>query len=80
MSVGLSIDNYYEEPGRSNDNFGYATVGLTASVDLTCIPEDAGDWSFSVTGNGYYLGQSLRRANFGDKFYPQVIGSIGVSY
>jgi len=80
MGFGLSIDNYYEEPGRSNDNFGYLQWGLRATVGLTFIPEDAGEWTFSVTGNGYYLGQSLKRANHDDQLQPQVIGSIGMSY
>jgi hypothetical protein len=78
LAVGLSIDNYYEEPGRSNDTFGYAQAGLTVGMDLPFVPEEAGTWNLSVTGNGYYLGQSLRRANSDDKFQPQVIGSLNI--
>lgn len=80
LAVGLSIDNYYEEPGRSNDHFGYLQFGLTVGMDLPFIPEEAGTWNFSVTGNGYYLGQSLKRANDGDQLQPQVIGSLNISY
>jgi hypothetical protein len=80
LALGLSIDNYYEEPGRSNDNFGYVQFGLTVGMDLPFVPEEAGTWNFSVTGNGYYLGQSLKRANSGDQLQPQVIGSLSVSY
>lgn len=80
MEGGLSIDNYYEEPGRSNDNFGYLAAGLSIGTDLTFVPEAFGTWNFSVTGKGYYLGQSLKRANGNDNLYPQVIGSLGVSY
>jgi hypothetical protein len=80
MEGGLSIDNYYEEPGRSNSNFGYLAAGLTVGTDLTFIPAEYGTWNFSVTGKGYYLGQSLKRANKGDNLYPQVVGSLSISY
>jgi len=79
-ALGLSIDNYYEEPGRSNDNFGYLQWGLRVGMDLPFIPEDAGTWNLSVTGNGYYLGQSLKRANHDDQLQAQVVGSLGISY
>ena len=75
-----AMGGYYEEPGRSNDTFGYLQWGLSVGTDLTFIPEEAGTWNFSVTGNGYYLGQSLKRANHDDQLQPQVIGSLNVSY
>lgn len=80
MALGLSIDNYYEEPERSNDNFGYLQWGLRAGMDLPFVPEDVGTWNVSVTGNGYYLGQSLKRANHDDQLQPQVVGSLSISY
>lgn len=80
MALGLSIDNYYEEPGRSNDNFGYLQWGLRVGMDLPFVPEKAGTWNVSVTGSGYYLGQSLKRANHNDQLQPQVVGSLGISY
>jgi hypothetical protein len=80
MALGLSIDNYYEEPGRSNDNFGYLQWGLRVGMDLPFVPKKAGTWNVSVTGSGYYLGQSLKRANHNDQLQPQVVGSLGISY
>jgi hypothetical protein len=80
VGLGLSIDNYYEEPGRSNDNCGSLQFGLSVGMDLPFIPEDVGTWNLSVTGNGYYLGQSLKRANSDDQLQPQVIGSLNISY
>ncbi|HWP64796.1 MAG TPA: hypothetical protein VNO26_02645 [Candidatus Limnocylindria bacterium] len=80
LALGLSIDNYYEEPGRSNDHFGYLQFGLRVGMDLPFVPEKAGTWNLSVTGSGYYLGQSLKRANHGDQLQPQVVGSLAVSY
>jgi hypothetical protein len=80
MALGLSIDNYYEEPGRSNDHFGYLQWGLRVGMDLPFVPKEAGTWNFSVTGSGYYLGQSLKRANHDDQLQPQVVGSLAVSY
>jgi len=81
MALGLSIDNYYEEEaGRSNDHFGYLQWGLRAGTDLPFVPETWGTWNVSVTGSGYYLGQSLKRYNEGDQPQPQVVGSLGISY
>ena len=42
IETGLSIDNYYEEPGRSNDTFGYLSWGLVATVPLGFVPKDYG--------------------------------------
>jgi hypothetical protein len=80
MEIGLSVDNYYEEPGRSNSNFGYVSWGLSVGSDVPFIPAEYGTWNVSVTGRGFYLNNALARANDDDRWYPQVVGSIGVSY
>jgi hypothetical protein len=80
IETGLSIDNYYEEPGRSNDHFGYLSWGLVASVPLGFVPEDYGSWSASVGGKGYYFSNALTRVNSDDRLYPQVVGSLTVEY
>ncbi len=80
VELGLSIDDYYEEPGRSNDTFGYLSWGLTANLPITSIPERYGSWSFSVAGKGYYFSNALTRANSGDRLYPTVTGSLVFEY
>ena len=80
MALGLSISDYYEEPGRTDPTFGYLQWGLRVGMDLPFVPKEAGTWNVSVTGNGYYLGQTLKRANHGDQLQPQVVGSLAVSY
>jgi hypothetical protein len=80
IETGLSIDNYYEEPGRSNDTFGYLSWGLVASVPLGFVPKDYGSWSASIGGKGYYFSNALARVNSNDHLYPQVVGSLTVEY
>jgi hypothetical protein len=80
IETGLSLDNYYEEPGRSNKHFGYLSWGLVATVPLGFVPDDYGSWSASVGGRGYYFSNALTRVNSGDRLYPQVVGSLTVEY
>lgn len=81
VEAGFAIDNYYEEAGpREEKTLGYIAAGVTASMPITCIPADFGAWSFNVTGRGYYLNNTLARANSNDRWYPQVVGSLAMSY
>lgn len=80
IETGISIDNYYEEPGRSNEHFGYLSWGVAATVPLDFVPKDYGSWSASVSGLGYYFSNPLTRVNSGDRLYPQVTGSLIVEY
>ncbi len=82
IEAGFAIDNYYEETGtpRHEKTFGYVSAGVTASVPISCIPSDFGSWSLSVTGRGFYLNNALARVNSNDRWYPQVVGSLGFSY
>jgi hypothetical protein len=80
VELGLSADEYYEEPGRSNGHFGYLSWGLTASVPLTFVPKGYGSWSASVGGKGYYFSNALARVNSNDRLYPTVTGSLTIEY
>lgn len=80
VELGISIDDYYEEPGRSNDVFGYLSWGLTATLPITAIPDDYGAWSVSVGGKGYYFSNALARVNTGKHLYPTVTGSLTIEY
>jgi hypothetical protein len=52
-NIGVGDDRYY--PG---DNFGFASIGLSASVPLAFLPKDLGTWKFAVSGTYYYLGRA----------------------
>lgn len=80
VEVGLSLGDYYEEPGRSDREFGYLSAGLLASLPLPFVPADFGEWTLSVGAKGFYFSNALTRANRGERFYPQVTGSLSLSY
>jgi hypothetical protein len=81
IELGLSIDEYYEEPDRGqNDTFGYLAWGVTFTLPISAIPSDFGSWSFALDARGYYFGNNLARANRGDKLYPVVTGSLILEY
>jgi hypothetical protein len=80
IELGLAIDDYYEEEDGDENTFGYLNFGLSASVPLAFIPETAGAWSFTLTGKGWYLSNTLAEANRGRSLYPQFIASLGVEF
>lgn len=80
IELGLAIDDYYEEEDGDENTFGYLNFGLTAAVPLAFMPEGAGDWSFKLTGKGWYLSNTLAEANRGRSLYPQFIASVGVEF
>ena len=80
LSVGLSVSEYYEEPGGDNDTFGYFDGGLVASVPLAFIPSDYGSWSASASVDYLALSGTLARANRGDGGFFVGKGGIAFSY
>jgi hypothetical protein len=67
LSLGLSLDNYYDEgPGGRDQTFGYFDVGLAASVPLAFIPSDYGAWSASASVDYLALSGTLADVNQGD--------------
>jgi hypothetical protein len=77
VTLGLSLDNYYENSPGDDDLFGFLQGGLVASIPLAFIPEDYGAWSFSAGASIYTFGSNLEDANQGDD--PWVVGTWGVS-
>lgn len=53
INAGFGDETYY--PG---DAFGYASIGVSASVPLAFLPKDFGEWNFGVTGAYYYFGRA----------------------
>ena len=76
VSVGLSLSNYYEGTGGENDAFGFASVGVKASVPLP-LDTSWGAWTLSAGVQTLFLGDAASTFNNGDS--TQVIGTVGVS-
>ena len=63
VNTGFGDENYY--PG---DAFGYASLGISASVPLAFLPKDFGEWNFGVTSAYYYFGRApAELSNDGDR-------------
>ncbi|MEM7681694.1 MAG: TorF family putative porin [Planctomycetota bacterium] len=77
--VGLSLDDYYDTgaAGSDDDEFGFLSVGVGASVPLPFIPSSYGSWTGYANIDLLILGDNLEAANNGDDF--EVIGSGGVA-
>jgi hypothetical protein len=85
--VGLSLEDYYEGSNGENHTFGYANVGLAASIPLSFVPESAGAWSFNLSGKYYFFGHQLESndtpdtsGNRGRGSYPVGMASISVAF
>jgi len=68
MTLGLGLDDYYEDGLGNDDTYGFFDIGLTASMPLTDGPTDYGSWS--ISGGVHYI-------NLGDS--AAQIGQPGVS-
>lgn len=80
VTVGLSIDDYYEAVEGSStdqDTFGFVQAGIVASMPLEVIPAEFGAWDLSAGVYFLHLGNNLEDANSSDDF--EVIGKLGLS-
>lgn len=78
LTLGLSVSDYYEEPGGDNDTFGYFDAGLVASVPLSFIDSAYGEWSVSAGVDVLVLSDTLKRVNKDDEAF--VVGKAGISF
>jgi hypothetical protein len=78
ITVGLSLDDYYEFDTGSDDTFGYASGGVVASVPLAFIPASFGAWQFKASVMTLVLGDNLRRINGRDDV--EFIGTAGIAF
>lgn len=74
-SVGLSLDNYYQDSAGNDDTFGFAQVGLKASVPLP-FGERYGKWTLNAGVSALFLGDHT--ANYNGGHGEQFIGTIGL--
>lgn len=84
VKLGLSIDHYYDD-GTRNEVFGYALVGLHASLPIACVPARYGKWSVTNGFDVYFLNDALeayQSTTFGsgDPVYPVWTSSITMEY
>lgn len=80
VTVGLSIDDYYEAvEGTSTDQdaFGYVEAGIVAGMPLEFVPAEFGAWDLSAGVYFLHLGNNLEDANSSDDF--EIIGKVGMS-
>lgn len=78
LTVGLSVSDYYEVPGESDDTFGYFDAGLVASLPLSFIDSDYGAWSVSAAVDYLALSGTLADANRGNGGF--FVGKAGLAF
>ncbi|MCP3905480.1 MAG: hypothetical protein GY715_17785 [Planctomycetes bacterium] len=76
VSVGLSLDNYFEDASGNSDTFGFLDVGIIASLESE-PSQSAGTWTIHGGVHFMFLGDSTQVIANDDDFW--VIGTAGVS-
>jgi hypothetical protein len=76
-SVGLSLSDYYQNAGGSDDTFGFAQIGAKASIPLG-EPGRFGTWTLNAGVSVLLLGDHTKAFNNGDD--TEVIGSVGLQW
>lgn len=77
LTLGLSVTDYYEVPGVSNDTFGFFDTGLVGSIPLAFLPAEFGAWSYSIGVDVLALSGTLANANKGNGTWW--IGKTGIA-
>ncbi|MFQ5882976.1 MAG: hypothetical protein ACE5I9_10980 [Candidatus Methylomirabilales bacterium] len=77
VTLGLSLDDYYQDSSGDDDTFGYLDAGIVASMPLGFIPADYGSVKVFAGVHFLVLGDNLEAVNTGDDF--EAIGTFGIS-
>ena len=82
FAVGMSLDDFYNDAGGSEEFFGFASVGLSGSIamsELIGTDEYFGAWDLSVGVTFLFLNDdvALTDATSSDEF--QVYATVGIS-
>jgi len=75
VSVGLSLDDYYQNAAGEDDTFGFAQVGIKGSIPLP-FGDRYGKWTLNAGVSAIFLGDQTAEYNGGRR--QQVIGTLGV--
>jgi hypothetical protein len=76
-SVGLSLSDYYQDAGGSDDTFGFAQVGARASIPIA-EPARFGTGTLNAGVSVLFLGDHTKAFNTGDD--TEVIGTVGLQW
>ncbi len=82
LTLGLSLDDYYEDTTGDSDTFGYFDAGAVLSMPLSFVPNGYGQWSVSAGVHLLVLGDTAENISqaFGtgdDDF--NVYGTFGLA-
>lgn len=75
-TLGLSIDDYYQDGAGDDDTFGYASIGIRGDIALPLSPE-WGAWTVYGSVTAIFLGDNLETVNNNDDV--DLVAAIGVS-
>lgn len=76
ITVGLSLDEYYEDAAGEDETFGFFSVGAKASIALP-VPSAYGNWTLSGGAQLLILGDTTSTIN--DDEDTALIGSVGLT-
>lgn len=79
VTVGLSLQDYYEDGDTFDDGFGFFEVGaiVTAPVE---VPAGYGSWELHGGFRVLTLGDYLRAINDGDRYQPVAVFGLSIGY
>lgn len=75
VSIGLSLADYYQNAAGDDDTFGFAQIGVKASVPLP-FAERYGKWTLNAGVSALLLGDHMADVNAGQG--EQFIGTVGL--
>lgn len=77
MTLGFSLHRYYDYGTKDDDPFGYASLGLAATIPLLFIPARYGAWEFRAGVEFLILDGNTEEHNEPANDDFEVIGKIG---
>ena len=77
VTVGISLDDYYEDVQGEDHTFGFFDVGIVGAWPISFIPLDYGTWQLAAGGHFLFMADTTHEINNGDDF--EVIGTISIS-
>ncbi len=80
VNVGLSLNNYYQEPGsRKDETFGFVAVGPRLSMPLP-FGDGFGTWKLNAAATWWFLGDHVSQFNNKDDTEVQLTIGVSVSF
>jgi hypothetical protein len=77
VSLGLSLNNYYELANGDDDMFGFLSIGVHAQAPMDFMPTRFGPWQLDFGLDLLFLGDNTEAMNGGDAV--EVILGIGAA-